>query len=104
MPSSLLLLLLSAWSVSAPPPPPSDVVVEVAHLQFRSDPLYNLHHVLYAAAWARRPEQGTRAANAGALPAPLDAPLTDDERKVWSSAIDFYDKNLASHALLSQKM
>jgi hypothetical protein len=106
MPFTLMLLVPALWVL---PPQSTDataVIADVANLQFRSDPLYNLHHVLYAAAWARRIQAGasTRAAQSGALPAPLDAPLTEDERKTWTSAIDYYDKNLASHALLSQKM
>jgi hypothetical protein len=113
MPLSVMLLLPALWllpaaptarTAPAAPAAPNDDVVEVANLQFRSDPLYNLHHVLYAAAWARRTAAGARFSNAGALPAPLDAPFTDDERKIWISAIDYYDKNLASDALLSQKM
>lgn len=103
MPFTVMLLLPALWAAAPPQPPPAGVV-EVANLQFRSDPLYNLHHVLYAAAWARRVDAGARMSNAGALPSPLDAPFTDDERKTWSSAIDYYDKNLAGHALLSQKM
>jgi hypothetical protein len=77
-------------------------VTEVANLRFHSDPLINLHHTLYAAAWAQRPEAGTRAAHAGRLPAP-DAPLNDDERKIWTAAISHYHTHLAGHALLSQQ-
>jgi hypothetical protein len=54
-------------------------VAEAANVRFYSDELLNLHHTLYAAAWAQRPDAGTRSF-AGNLPALLDAPLTPAER------------------------
>jgi hypothetical protein len=72
---------------------------EVAKIRFHSDPLVNLHHVLYAAAWARRaPDAGRSLAQA--LPAPLEAPMTADERTAWDAAIAYYDKEVASRDLL----
>src|SRR5579875_2585759 len=61
-------------------------------LEFVSDFWVNLHHVLYAAAWAGR--TGKRSM-AGPLPAPLDC--TDRE---WLAAIDYYDRNIADRHLL----
>jgi hypothetical protein len=61
-------------------------------LEFVSDFWVNLHHVLYAAAWAGR--TGPRSM-AGALPAPLHCP---DEQ--WLAAIDCYDRNIADRHLL----
>jgi hypothetical protein len=82
--------------------PASDAngVIEVNRLRFHSDLWMNLHHTLYAAAWARRPQGGTVRALAGALPSPLDAPLTPDERKTWDAAVDYYDQRIASRDLL----
>lgn len=80
-------------------PAAGEPVARVAKLHFHSDPLINLHHVLYAAAWAgRAPER--RRVLAGALPSPLDAPLTDEERRVWSAAIEHYDRHVADRDLL----
>jgi hypothetical protein len=75
-------------------------VTSVAKIDFYSDELVNLHHTLYAAAWARRPQSGTQRALGGALPAPLDAPMTVEERAVWERVIDYYDQHLADRDLL----
>ena len=90
-----VVLALSLMSMPAAGKP----VARVAKLHFHSDALVNLHHVLYAAAWAGRADR-TRRVLAGALPAPLDAPLTDEERRVWSAAIDHHDRHLADRDLL----
>ena len=76
------------------------VVAEVSNLRFHSDFWMNLHHVLFAAAWAERPEAGTLRALAGRLPAPLDAPFTDDERAAWRGAVEHYNRRVASRDLL----
>jgi hypothetical protein len=78
----------------------SGPVTEIANIRFYSDELLNLHHTLYAAAWARRPAAETGRALAWNLPAPLDAPLTPAERAVWDHAVKYYDKNVASRDLL----
>jgi hypothetical protein len=75
-------------------------VAEASSLAFHSGFLMNLHHTLFAAAWARRPEAGTLRALAGALPTPLDGPLTTDERTQWEAAVGYYDRELASRDLL----
>jgi hypothetical protein len=77
-----------------------DVVAETSHLQFHSDFLLNLHHTLFGAAWARRPEARTLRALAGRLPAPLEAPLSPEERSAWDAAVSYYDQHLASRDLL----
>jgi hypothetical protein len=100
MVSTPILFALVAISVAAPPQNTQAPVVEVSRIEFHSSFWLNLHHTLYAAAWARRPEAGTLRARAGALPAPLDAPLSDDERQAWNAAVDFYDKELANRDLL----
>lgn len=103
----LLVIALAAPSVLSPSAPvlqetrePPPRVAEVSRLEFHSSFWLNLHHTLYAAAWARRPEAGTLRARAGALPAPLDAPLSDEERQAWTTAVDFYDRELANRDLL----
>ena len=78
----------------------SNPVATVANIAFYSDELMNLHHTLYGAAWARRPQAGTFEALAGPLPAPLDAVMTPEERDAWNRAVDYYDKNIASRDLL----
>jgi hypothetical protein len=78
----------------------TEMVTELSSLRFHSAFWMNLHHTLYAAAWARRPEAGTLRALAGKLPAPLDAPLTPAEREVWTRAVDYYDAQVASRDLL----
>lgn len=98
-----LTALFSRSSSAAPlqgTPEPVPRVAEVSGLEFHSSFWLNLHHTLYAASWARRPEAGTLRARAGALPAPLDAPLSDEERHAWTTAIDFYDRELANRDLL----
>ena len=79
---------------------PGDRVAEIHNIQFHSSFWMNLHHTLYGAAWAKRPEAGTLRALAGALPAPLTAALTADQQKAWDEAVAYYDKELASRDLL----
>lgn len=95
-----LLVALIALPVAAPQQETQAPAASVSHLQFHSSFWLNLHHTLYAAAWARRPEAGTLRARAGALPSPLDAPLSDEERQTWTTAVDFYDRELANRDLL----
>ncbi len=78
----------------------AELVTELVNLRFHSALWMNLHHTLYAAAWARRPEAGTLRALAGRLPAPLEAALTPAERDVWARAVDYYDAQVASRDLL----
>jgi hypothetical protein len=92
------LLALSVGSSAAQPG--SSRVASASQLEFHSAFLMNLHHTLYAAAWARRPEAGTLRALAGPLPAPLDASLTKAEQAAWEAAVTYYDKEVASRDLL----
>lgn len=63
----------------------------------------NLHHVLWAEAWARRPPSEESAA--GALPEPLvTAHLTADERRAWDAAVSYYDEEIADlHPLFEMR-
>jgi len=71
---------------------------QIAQLQLFSSFWPNLHHYLYASAWARR----NAGAQSLAMPLPPDAPanLTPGEQSAWNAAIDYYDKELASRDLL----
>ena len=76
-------------------PPP---VAEVANVRFYSDESLNLHHTLYAAAWAGRARGPSLA---GRLPHPLTAPFTAEERVVWDQAVQYYDSHIASRDLFN---
>ena len=73
------LAILSA--VRAPAQTSSELVAEVANIRFYSDELLNLHHTLYAAAWASRTKVEGRVL-AQRLPHPLAAPFSPEERAV----------------------
>jgi hypothetical protein len=77
---TLSVALCASSALAAQSETTSKPAKEVANIRFHSDELMNLHHTLYAAAWARRPEAGTPRALAGRLPAPLDTPMTAQER------------------------
>lgn len=62
----------------------------------------NLHHLLWAEAWARRPQSEDKAA--GALPVPLTAELTAEERRAWDTAVAYYDEEIADlHPLFEMR-
>lgn len=54
----------------------------------------NLHHVLWAETWARRPSTSGRSP-AGAMPEPLTAELSPEERAAWEAAVAYYDREMA---------
>lgn len=95
-------LVLTGWLLAAPAgsQPAGAPVATASQLAFHSDFLMNLHHTLFAAAWARRPGAGTLRALAGALPAPLTAPMTEAEQAAWDAAVAYYDREVASRDLL----
>ena len=62
----------------------------------------NLHHLLWAEAWARRPPSEEKAA--GALPEPLTGELTAEERRAWDAAVSYYDEEIADlHPLFEMR-
>ena len=77
-------------------------VSTVAHLELHSSFWLNLHHTLFAAAWAQRPETGRRRL-VGPLPSPLTGPLTDDERAAWDAAVRYYKREVADRDLRTGK-
>jgi hypothetical protein len=54
----------------------------------------NLHHLLWAVAWAKRPPSAVPSPS-GSLPEPLGGPLTPAERAAWDAAVKYYDDELA---------
>jgi hypothetical protein len=108
--SASVLAIVPACSTTPPPakdppatPPPaaqpSEVVTEVSSLRFTSAFWPNLHHVLYAEAWARRGQGGRPLA--GELPGrPLADELRGAERGAWDAAVAYYDDEVASKDLL----
>jgi hypothetical protein len=73
-------------------------VVAVANLVFHSAFWVNLHHVMFTAAWAKRPDTGGRRL-IGPLPAPLAAPLSEEERTAWNAAVAYYEREIADRDL-----
>jgi hypothetical protein len=93
----LLLVLGLAGPARADAP-----VSTTAQLEFHSSFWLNLHHTLFAAAWARRPNTDQRRL-VGALPSPLIGPLSDEERAAWDAAVAYYDRELADRDLRTGK-
>src|SRR5581483_825696 len=86
--------LLSAMSAAAQTRSEREPVAEVANIRFYSNELLNLHHTLYAAAWAGRSKVEGRVL-AQELPHPLTAPFTPEERITWDQAVHYYDGQIA---------
>jgi len=95
MPPALAL----AFLLIQPPPVQPSLLTEVSRFQLHSAFWPNLHHTLYAAAWARRPPGRGRPLSAP-LPEPLEGALTADERAAWDASVAYYDRELASRDLL----
>jgi hypothetical protein len=75
-------------------------IAEVTQLRMYSSFWMNLHHFLYASAWAKRPAApGVRPL---AMPLPKDAAvsMTPEEQTTWDNAVAVYDRDLASRNLL----
>src|SRR5215471_15564181 len=75
-------------------------VVVVANLELHSAFWPNLHHLLYASAWARRPKTGSRRLSPD-LPTPLPSTLSRDEQAIWDEAVGYYERVLANRDLLT---
>ena len=74
--------------------PVNDVVLEQPPFSVHSPFWTNLHNVLWAEAWARRPA-GKEPSPAGALPEPLSGNLSAEERAAWDTAVKYYDDEIA---------
>ncbi len=88
----LIGFLLGAAALTAQSP--TELVLERPPFAFYSAFWPNLHHLLWAEAWAARPVTNVPTA-AGVLPEPLIANLTADEKAVWDAAVKYYDDELA---------
>ena len=79
----------------------SDIpVAEVSNLRMYSSFWQNLHHFLYASAWAQRAV--TKGARPQAMPLPPGSTvsMTPDEQATWDRAVTTYDREFASRDLL----
>jgi hypothetical protein len=96
----LLSVALTAIAAHLPAAQPAnEVVASALSLEFHSAFWLNLHHVLYADAWARRNVPPLRSL-AGALKKPLKGDLAPGERAAWERAVAYYDRELAAKDLL----
>ena len=86
-----LTLLTAIAALSAQEP--NELIIEQAPFRVYSAFWMNLHDVLWAEAWARRPASAEKPA--GAHPEPLNGDLTDGEHQAWASAVAYYDDELA---------
>jgi hypothetical protein len=94
MPIPLRFVLALLVSVATlPAQEPVELVIEQAPFRVYSAFWMNLHDVLWAEAWARRP--ATAEKEAGTLPEPLNADLAASERQAWANAVAYYDNELA---------
>lgn len=95
----VLLCLVAVGAIPAQAKARSEKVEQAAGFVFYSSFWLNLHHTLYAAAWAQRPHTSARP-RAEPLPEPLEGPLTSKERAAWTAAIAYYNRQLADRDLL----
>jgi hypothetical protein len=86
-----LFVFVPALMAQTPAP---DLVLEQPPFSVYSSFWPNLNNVLWAEAWARRPAS-KEPSPAGALPEPLAANLTADERAAWDAAVKYYDDEIA---------
>lgn len=75
--------------------PPADVIATQHQLQFHSAFWPNLHSVLWAEAWARRPVNSVEPSPAGKLPELLPPSVSVAERRAWDDAVAYYDEEIA---------
>src|SRR5688500_7738464 len=93
MRSRLIVLSLALAAHTLVAQAPADVVLDQPPFSVTSAFWPNLHHVLWAEAWRRRPP--TEESAAGPFPEPLTAPLTPEERNAWEAAVAYYDAEVA---------
>jgi hypothetical protein len=93
MRSRLTVLSFALAAHTAVAQAPAEVVFEQPPFTVLSAFWPNLHHVLWAEAWRRRPPTEENAA--GPMPEPLTASLTADERTAWEAAVAYYDAEVA---------
>lgn len=84
-------LMLATPAISAQDT--SEVALEQHPFRLYSAFWPNLHHTLWAEAWARRASSNERSARW--LPEPLTANLSAEERAAWDAAVSYYDREMA---------
>lgn len=90
------LTLLAGQSIAADTP-----VAEVTQLRLYSSFWPNLHHFLWASAWAKRVAANPRSlSQATPLPPGSDVQMTREEQATWDSAVAVYDREFANKNLL----
>jgi hypothetical protein len=83
--------------------PSGELVSEQQQLQFFRAFWSNLHSVLWAEAWVRRPAKA-EPSPAGTLPERLTAAITPAERRAWDEAVEYYDREIADlHPLFDRE-
>jgi hypothetical protein len=87
-----LILLLAGAALRAQP---TDIVITQNALEFHSAFWPNLHSVLWAEAWARRPVKAGEPPMAGTLPERMPPSVPAEERKAWDDAVAYYDREIA---------
>lgn len=97
---TVMSLVLAAHTLFAQAP--ADVILDQPPFRLTSAFWPNLHHVLWADAWRRRPPTEENAA--GPFPEPLTAALTPEERGAWEAAVAYYDAEVADlHPLFEMR-
>src|SRR6266700_1141459 len=95
----VLFCIIALGAISTKVHATTEPVQQTSRFVFYSGFWLNLHHTLYAAAWARRPHTTARP-QAEAFPEALDeGALTTKERAAWEVAIAYYDRELADRDL-----
>jgi len=75
-------------------------VAEVSNLRIYSSFWQNLHHFLYASAWAGRAVPPGARPLAMSLPPGSDVSMTPGEKATWDKAVAVYDREFAAKDLL----
>ena len=88
-------LVLVSGAVALHAQTAADVVTTQHQLEFHSAFWPNLHNVLWAEAWGRRPVNDGEPSPAGRLAEVLPASITTAERRAWDDAVAFYDREIA---------
>lgn len=87
-----LTLFVGGATLLAQPSP--ELVLEQRPFALYSAFWPNLHHLLWAEAWARRPAHGVPSP-AGDVPEPRGGPLSTADKAAWDAAVKYYDDELA---------
>ena len=97
LPRGILVVLVlhagRAWAADTP-------VAEVSQLRMYSSFWQNLHHFLYASAWAKRPVVPETRRLAMPIPPGSNVSMTPAEQATWDNAVALYEREFASRNLL----